>query len=505
MTTAPPATPTGPGLADEDLGRHAISGVLWSVAQRWVTRLTGFATVIVTTRLLAPADFGTVAAALSVLPLIFLLVDMGFGTDLVQASEPDAALVCTVFWYSVAAGLVLAGCLAAGAPLFASALQVPEATPILYALVPLVVVASVGGVPSAILRRQMRFRTLAIQAVAAAVISQVVAAVLAIAGAGAWVLVGQALSAQTVATTFAWVAAGWWPRLLFRPEELRRIAGFGFNVFGVEIVALTRAWAENLIIVSTLGVVGLGFLNIAQRLIGVAQDLSAAAVLPVATVFFAKVRDSRERLRSGYLRALGLTYAVVAPIMVLLVVAAPRIVPMLFGSQWDHSIAPTRALAVAGILALAATLDQTLFYGSGRPGRWLWYATVVDALTVATTAVLVQWGLVATSVGFIGVAVVATVWRWQIVGRLLHSRARVVAQPFVRVLVAASAAGLAGLAASAVTATLPALVAVGLVGLVVVGVHAGVVRLVLPAEYAELTRLAGRVGMRSGHVRVRHV
>ncbi|MCA1983053.1 lipopolysaccharide biosynthesis protein [Nocardioides nematodiphilus] len=487
-----------PDLPADELGHTAITGVAWSAVQRWVTRLTGFATVILTTRLLAPSDFGTVAVAMSVLPLIYLMVDMGFGTYLVQAKDPDAALTSTVFWYALGAGLVLAGCLAAGAPLLAASLDVPEATPIIFGLVPLVVLVSVGGVPTAILCRQMRFRTLAVQSCVAALLSQVAAVVLALLGTGAWALVGQALTAQLSTTVFAWVASGWRPSLLFRLADLRGIVGFGANVVAVEIVALLRTWAENIIIVSTLGVVGLGYLNVAQRLILAAQDLSAAAVLPVTTVFFAKVRDSAQRLRTGYLRAVGLTYAAVVPIMVLIAIAAPRVVPLVFGRQWDHSVAPTQALAVAGILTLAATLDQTLFYGCGRPSRWFRYALAIDVLTVATTAVLVHWGLLATVLGLIGVALVATAWRWRLVGDLLGISARATARPFFRVLLAALVASAAGMAAFALLADANALVAVALTGLVIGVVHLGVVRLVLAEEYAELVRLVRRVSRRLG-------
>lgn len=496
MSTAPATTPP----PDATLGHSAIAGVVWTALQRWVTRLTGFATVVLLTHLLAPADFGTVAVALSVLPLIYLLVDMGFGTYLVQADDADEALVSTVFWYALAAGILLAGGLAAAAPLIAGSLHVPQAAGILYGLVPLVVISSVGGVPNALLRRKMRFRALAVQAIAAALISQVVTVTLALLGAGAWALVAQVMTAQTIATVFAWVAAGWRPRPLFRPEELRRIAGFGINVFGVEIVALARTWGENLLIVTTLGVSGLGYLNVAQRLIQAAQDLSSAAILPVSTVFFAKVRESGERLRAGYLRALGLTYAAVVPVMVMLVVGAPRVVPVVFGHQWGHSVVPVEALAVAGVLTVAATLDQTLFYGSGRPGRWLGYAVVIDALTVATTAALVHRGLVATSLGFVGVAAVATAWRWRLVGSLLGISARAVARPFGHVAVAALVSGAAGTLTASATAGLSPVASIALIAVVVLVVHASVVRLVLAEEYAELLHLARRLTGRWAHV-----
>src|SRR5450755_2722766 len=91
------------------LGRSATVGVMWSVGQKWVMRISGFVTVAILTRLLSPADFGTVTVAMSVLPLIYLLTDMGFGTYLMQSKEVQPTTLSTVFWYYNVVGLLMTG------------------------------------------------------------------------------------------------------------------------------------------------------------------------------------------------------------------------------------------------------------------------------------------------------------------------------------------------------------------------------------------------------------
>ena len=187
---------------------------------------------------------------------------------------------------------------------------------------------------------------------------------------------------------------------------------FGTNVTAVEFSAMARVWAETAIVTLALGVSGLGYLNIAQRLVQTAQDLSSAAVVPVSTVVFAHVRDASERLTRAYRRALETIYIIVMPIMIVLAVGAGHVIPLVFGSGWTQSVHPTTALSAAAVLTLGASLDNGLFYGAGRPGRWLIYALITDALTVATTAFAVRYGITGVSVGFVFVAAVATVVRW---------------------------------------------------------------------------------------------
>lgn len=475
MTAQQRATP------EQDLGRRAVSGVLWLTAQKWAVRASGFATLILLAHEIPPRDFGVVAAAMSVIPVVYLLSDLGFSTYLLQAEQVDRESLSTAFWASVLAAAALSLLLVAVAPLLAAAFGITELTQVLRALVLSVAPTVLAGVPLALLRRAMAFRTVAIQALVAAMLAQVVAVVVALMGGGVWALVSQVVVAQWVIAVLAWRRARWVPSLRLSPRLFGQMASFGIKVSGVDLVATSRILVENWIITVALGPAALGLLNIAQRLVQVAQELIAASLVPVSTVVFAKIRESTDRLRATYVKALGVAYAMVSPVMVLLAVTAPVLVPVLFGTPWERSVPPAQALAVAGIITIGAMLDHGLFYGLGRPGAWLGYAVVVDAVTLATTAVAVRWGLVGVAVGFVLVAVLATVARWWLVGLGVGLRARTVAGPFGTVLIPAAVSMAVGLVAVHALADVAAPVAPLVVGgLVVVIVYLGVLRLVAP-------------------------
>ncbi len=414
----------------EHLGKRAASGFLWLAAQKWAVRVTGFATLVVLTHEISPHDFGVVAAAMTVIPLVYLLADLGFSTYLLQTDDIDQENLSTAFWTSVGAAVVLSGGLLAVAPLMAMAFHIAELARVLQVLVLAVVPTVLAGVPLALLRRNMVFRAVAMQALVAALFGQVVAVVLALRGGGVWALVVQLIVTQSLIAILAWWRVAWLPSLRLSLPRLREMAVFGVRVSTVDLVATLRIWAEGWIVIVALGPAALGLLNIGQRLILVAQELVAASMVPVSTVVFARIRDSADRLRTTYLKALGVSYAVVSPVMILLVVTAPELIPLLFGREWEAAVRPTQALAVAGIIVLGAMLDHGLFYGLGRPGTWLAYAVVVDGATVATTAVAVRWGLVGVAVGFVIVAFFATVSRWLLVSRTLGWGFREVARPF---------------------------------------------------------------------------
>ena len=302
---------------------------------------------------------------------------------MVQLPKVDQRTLSTGFWLSVAVGSLTILGIALVAPLVARLFDLPELAPVLRVLSLSMFFVVLASVPTAILRRRMAFRAIAINALVGALVAQGIAVILALNGAGVWALVAQVVVSQGVIAVAAWLLARWKPSFRFSRAEAKAATQFGSKVVAVELVAMTRLWAETGLVTAVLGVTSLGYLALAQRLVQVFSDLSAAAIVPVSQVLFAKIRDSADRLRSAYRTASSpLTYAAVAPFMSMLLVGAPVIVPLLYGDGWDQSIVLVQVLSVAAVLVIGAVLDHGLFYGVGRPGAWLAYAVAVEAALV---------------------------------------------------------------------------------------------------------------------------
>jgi O-antigen/teichoic acid export membrane protein len=473
----------------EPLGRSAAAGTLWMMGNKWVVRLSGLVAIGILTRLISPEDFGVVAAASTITPFVLLLADLGLSTYVVQAKQLDQRLLSTGFWFSVSAGIALAAFLVVFAPVIASAFRLSEATPVLQALSLSVFFVVLGSVPTALLRRGMQFRQLSLLGSASAIIAQIVAIVLAFRGAGAWALVMQLIVNQALVCILVWKLARWRPGFQFSKSLFVDMAKFGNKVVMVELVATVRATAEAAIISTVLGSAALGYLSIAQRLVQVTRDLGATALVPVSTVVFAKVRDSAGRLQSAYVKASGISYSAVSPMMTVVVVGGPLVVPLLFGDGWDQSVPVAQALALAALLTLGAMLDHGLYYGVGRPGRWLAYAVVMDALTVAVTALVAPKGLTWVAVGFVLMAFAATVARWMLVGRLLDIRVRTLAGIFLTACVAVAGSAGAGFLVRNLTDGWAPIWSLAAVTVAIGLVHVGIVRVVSPGVYRAVVSL----------------
>lgn len=473
----------------DGLAQKAAAGAFWSISQNLLTRVTAFVTVLILARLLSPSDFGIVAIASTLIPILQVLADLGITIYILQHPSPTKLIYHTYFWTSASIAVVGGVALFLTAPLIATAFGEPSAGPVMQALAPTALLVTLGAVPQTMLRRELRFQALAVQSAIAAIISQAVAIIAAVSGAGVWALVLQTLTLQFLATLLAWIVARYRPAFQFSRSELRKMVGFGGNYVvstGLQTAALLLI---NFIITNTLGVAALGYLNIVQRLTRVVTDVVLSAVLQVSTVAFAMIRDSPERLRSGYFRSFSTLYALLVPMMVFIAAAAPHLVPFMYGDQWDASIAPGMIIAFTAVF-LVDSLDHALYGGVGRPRLWTVYAFYSSVVLTAAAWIGVQWGLQSVVVAGLIATVLVTVIRWMVTSRVLDAGWGDLIVRFIRVAVPGAAGAAAGYLVAWVTYGFPDIVAVILVGLAVVAVYVPVFRVTARDTWDELLGLA---------------
>src|ERR1700704_5106317 len=155
---------------DELLGTEHLAGDLRNRSVRGGAAIMGvqaaqfglnLTSTAVLARLLTPGDFGLVAmsAAIGNLPLLFL--DLGLGSATVQRADLTRSQVSALFWINTALGLFLAAILAGLAPLVARFYGQPQLIGVTMALALGFVLGGVSIQPNALLRRQMRFASLA--------------------------------------------------------------------------------------------------------------------------------------------------------------------------------------------------------------------------------------------------------------------------------------------------------------------------------------------------------
>jgi O-antigen/teichoic acid export membrane protein len=436
-----PAAPPTSALVDREA---VVGGVLWSALQRWAARVTALITFVLLGRLLSPHEFGLVAFAALVVSLVNVVSEVGFSTYLVQARELDQRTISSVFWSGVLVSLALAGGLVVAAPLLADVLALPEMTRPLQALSLVIVLTSLSSTQTALLRRRLDFRAIAVRSIVATVVSCALAVGVALGGGGVWALVAQSLAFSGTSVLMLWSLGGWRPSLTFDPRIARTVAIYGSSILGIQLVAMLRNRGDQLVIGAITGPVVLAFYAVAGRIITVILDTAVSVISSVANPTFARVADDPRRLRHLYVMSVCTSLAVLAPVLLLMAATAPVAIPLVFGEKWEPSVIAAQLLAIAGLATTMVYFDRGLMIALDRRRYELTVGLVTTAVGLGLVACLASFGL--TAVAAAAAARAALTWPVR-----LRTSCRALGMP-----IAAHAAALLRILAAAVAATAPA-------------------------------------------------
>lgn len=412
MNDSAPAGPQEDGdnrfLAVEtsSMTKHAVSGVMWSVIQTWGGRMVSTVVFVIIGRLLTPSEFGLVSLASVMIEFGALLTVSGFHRAIVQRENLEPGHLHAAFWSSVLVGLVLfVGALIA-APAIATVLDERAFTPVLRALSASFVVTAVAAVPAAILHRRMVFRAFALRQLLATAVGGVTAVALAVAGAGAWALVGQTLASGVTGAIVVLLHARWLPRWQFSRRHWRDMAGFGVASLAIDIFDLINNRLDDLLIGVILGATALGYYGVAYRTYAIALEIVAYSMSAVAFPILSRIVADRRRAGRALVTGSQFANCVTLPVFILLACLADRALLTLFGEKWEPAVVLLRILSVSAAATTCVLMSRDVVLAAGRPRLEVAKMIVVTASTALAIVIGVQWGVVGVAWGQLAVAAV---------------------------------------------------------------------------------------------------
>ena len=253
-----------------------------------------------------------------------------------------------------------------------------------------------GIVPSALLQRNMDFRSLFIVNIGAAVASAVVSLSLAASGYSA-----MSLAWAVVAQAGARALLGQWRsgKRLTLPLSLKGsgpVLRFGSEASVLYMTGALGVRTPELIIGAFLSFSAVGLFGRAVGLAGQLLQLVSGAISGVFFPAFARLRDSGEPLAPAYLRVVAGYSATTWPAMMFLAASSTPLVLTLYGAKWA-AVAPLLlwiALSEIAFTALPLHMDIPIVLGRMRPLLQLnMFDTLASiALLVIGSLWSVEWG-----------------------------------------------------------------------------------------------------------------
>lgn len=399
-------------LVEDDVALAAARGGAVQLGAQAV-RIAMFAVSgVVLARLLTPEDFGLMGMVAAVVAVVAVVRDFGFPMAAVHRQGLRHAEVSALFWVSLKLNVALTLLVALSAPLLARFYGEPKLIGITLVLAAASFVSSLGSQHESLLIRQMRFGTIRAIELGSTFVSLIVGIVFAVAGAGYWALVAQAVVLGVAQVMLLWSACGWRPaRRLARPgestEQLGEFFKFGREFTMVRALRHLARNADRIVVGYVGGAAQLGFYDNGARwamypVLQVERPLEAVAVAGLS-----RLRDDREAYRLAARRGIAPVLVVGWPLLAFLALEADEVIPLLLGEQWRDAVPVFRIICVAAIADLLSRTTTWLYLSSGETQRQLRFE--LAAFPVMVGAVLVG---AAVEGGAIGVASGVAVAAW---------------------------------------------------------------------------------------------
>ena len=385
---------TGNDAPQQSLRARTLSGLGWSYLATVLKAFMALLALAILARLLAPVEYGLFGIA-----WIFMTMGVRFGQSLIgpaiiQRLSLTDRHIETGFTLSLIIGISMSALFWLLAPFIGAFFGEPTAARALQVLAVIFLLNGVSCVPSHLLRRDLRFRELMVAEVTAYALGYGFTTItLAFQGYGVWSLVwGEIMSKVVhVAIVLCYTRVRLYPR--WSAPEARDLLSTGAGFSLVRIFEYIARQGGHFIIGRWLGAMSLGYYTRTDKLTLAPKNYLSQNLLQVLFPAMAQRQQGTERLATVYLHGLELLSLVAMPLIAMLFLAAPEIVLVILGGQWEPVIVLLQILALATLFQICDVPNIAAIGAVGAVYRQAWRQGLHALLVVSGAWYASRWGL----------------------------------------------------------------------------------------------------------------
>jgi O-antigen/teichoic acid export membrane protein len=379
-----------------------------------------FIASIIMARLLTPSEFGVFSIAMVLIFLADQLRNFGVGGYVVQEKEltPERINSATGFNFLVSWIMALVIWLVAtpAATFYGNhgVAQVMWVLALNFFLLPF------SAITMSLMRREMLFDRIAKIQVASSLTRTVGSVVLAYMGLS-YLSMAWASVIATIMTIF--MVQFLKPRHIKQRTgftDIRRILRFGSLATLSSLVNEGGRRLPDLLLGRLISIEAVAFFSRASGLIELFHRLILSVVWTVSMPHFAAQVRQKTPLGPSYLLATSHITALAWPFLVVLAAAAPQLIPILYGKQWDASIQLVQILCLSEFLIAPFYLQDQALVAQGRVDMDTWLTVSTVVLRLPFMIFLAPYGLVSVAAGYSVASLILVLIYYQTVRRVIH-------------------------------------------------------------------------------------
>lgn len=355
------------------------TAVIWSgVSQFGQSGITLLSTIILG-RLLTPDDFAIIGLVTVFTALSQMMVDSEMGGALLRKKTVSNADYSTLFYYNLAASIIIYAVLYVAAPFIADYYELSVLTDVVRVISLTIIIHAFRVVQRIMIFRELKFKAYAVINVASGLMSLAVAIWLAIRGFSYWALVWQQIVLAAANVVFMEAYNRFIPSLVFSVESFKYQFSFGISLLGSDAIkTIANNIAPNIIgKISSLQFTG--YYSQMSRLTNFCQSTLGSLMDQTIFPMMAKLKTTSE-IETTYYKLLKIITLILGLVTAIFILFAPLIIKIVIGEQWLPASWIFRILSLAILPTSIQILCRNILKTLGTTRKVLYLETLKSAI-----------------------------------------------------------------------------------------------------------------------------
>lgn len=354
---------------------------------KWVTFSTVFQTIIqfiqiaVLARLLDSSAFGVVSMSAIFITFCGIFGDLGFSNSIIHKQETDRKILSTIYAVNVMLGVIMFVLINLLSPLIVEFYNEPRLAKVLTTTSFMFLFLYFGSVQAILLKKEMRFKAIAIIDICGYAVGFPVTVFLAFRGYAELSLVYGGLTTQFIRTAMEMYLGRdlFLPSFSFRIKEIKDHLRFGVVNLGDSFVTLIQNNWDNIIIGKILGAKYLGIYTLALQLGYYPVSKLNPLILQVAYPMMAKLKHDATAFKNSYIKILDILSFINYPLLAGLYITVESVVPLVYGQGWEETFPLIKIFVFVSAISCIAHPLFTIAYSKGKP-KYLFYLSLLSLI-----------------------------------------------------------------------------------------------------------------------------
>jgi lipopolysaccharide exporter len=378
------------------VNRKMAAGIAWMSLMRVGIKGLGLISTVVLARLLAPADFGLIAMAMSVIAALDLFAAFNFDVALIQRQDAGRTHYDTAWTFNILFAIALALVLVVIAFPAVDFYHEPRLRAVMHTLALGVFVMGFENIGVVAFRKELDFRKEFVMRIGQKVCTAAITLPLAFALRNYWALVIGMVSGNVLSVLISYYAHPFRPRIsLAAGSQL-----FSFSKWMVvnNMLWFIRDRTPDFLLGRVAGANALGLYTISYEISNLPTAELVAPINRAVLPAYAKMAHDLELLGRGFLDVIGLVILLALPAGFGIAATSELIVNVVLGAKWSAAGPLVSILAIVGALNALQTNCGNVHYAMGRPKTM----TIIGLIQVITLMPVLVWA--AYRYGAVGIA-----------------------------------------------------------------------------------------------------